>query len=122
KNSRFGKQSRQQITLIASYLLASVLKESINLTEVVRPNDILCQLRADSVVEHYDIGLLALRHLFEVGQDTEIFEKNKTEIEKQEPIDKLREDIYSLPEQPTDEIRKKITRFILNLQRERDRC
>ena len=120
KTERFGRQSRQQITLIGSYLLASVLKESISLQDVVRPVDIVCQMRPNVVVDHYEIGLLALKHLFEVIQDTEIFEKNRAELEKQVTIEKLRQDLYSLPEQPTDEIRKKMVRFILSLQR--DRC
>lgn len=120
KHERFGRQSRQQITLIGSYLLASVLKESISLQDVVRPVDIVCQMRPNVVVDHYEVGLLALKHLFEVIQDTEIFEKNRAELEKQVTIEKLRQDLYSLPEQPTDEIRKKMVRFILSLQR--DRC
>jgi hypothetical protein len=84
KDERLGRNTRQHIGLLAGFLVLGSLKNSINLEEVNEPSDILCQIRPKILVDHYPHLRKGMLYLLEVAKDTELFEKNKSQMQETE--------------------------------------
>lgn len=119
KNTHFGKNSRKQILLISFYLLASALKDSIDISNVTRPGDVICRIKPDEVVKHYDLAIIASRHIFNVIRDTDYFSEHQAELDKENAFQLAHEFLLTLPEQIDDKIKDQIFSFIRILKHAR---
>ncbi len=93
---RLGRNSQQQMGMLAAFLIAGSLKKSIKLDEVDEPFDIACKARPEVLVENYPHFKNGLVYLLESIKGTAFEKKNASNIEKlKSQIDQIPEELSS---------------------------
>src|SRR3989339_664887 len=106
REERLGKNGRQQIGLLAGYLILGSIKESLFLEEINAPTDLLCQIRAEKVIKNYKNFLTGFRYLFNVIIESKISKKTKKRM-----MD-VKADLDNAPEELEDDQKDNIHEFV----------
>lgn len=103
---RLGRNSQQQMGMLAAFLIAGSIKKSINLEAVEEPFDMVCQAKPEVLVENYPHFRNGLLYLLESIKGT-VFEKKNLEN-----IEKLKLQVNQSPDELTSDQKERIIESI----------
>lgn len=99
---RLGRNSQQQMGMLAAFLIAGSIKKSINLDAVEEPFDMVCHTKPEVLVQNYPHFRNGLLYLLESIKGT-VFEKKNLEN-----IEKLKLQADQSPDELTSEQKERI--------------